>query len=137
MSALGFVSLPVLLLSLCFIFLHGRRAKLDGALDACEGRLRGLLLHRLALGDFFLELPDRKGPAPGLAELAALVLEQDGLLAGLPEGDLAELSEVSEELEDAARMYFLAKERLGRHEAGFLGKCLAAALGLRRTTRIF
>ena len=125
MTHIGLLSLPVLLMSLAFIFLHSRFARLYAAEQNSWAKLRELLLHKLELVVFLIEIePSVNYFEEGLDGITKALEDCDKALetAELSDEDQDELFDVDCEIQDAKNMYMVSKAELDKFTKRYPGK---------------
>ena len=131
MSLIGFLSLPVLLLSLVFIFLHAKFIRLYNAYKNSRNFLNELLLHKLELLLFFFqEMSDDNAVFKNDWELEQGISNLEDALKDYiySEEDKIELDDISKEIDDALTMYNHSKMDFDGFASKFPGKLLATFL---------
>ena len=126
MSIVGMASVPILALSLVFIYYHSKFIRLYNAYNNHKQSLHELKLHKLELLLFFSQdLPlGQSSMSKNLEELEQALCGYD-----FSDDDKTELSDISIEIEDAQNMYDTSKEEFEKFTGKFPGKQLLTYLG--------
>ena len=125
-SYIGIVSLPVLLLSIAFIYFHTKFIKLYNAYESSKNSLQEILLHKYELLLFFaqddLTIIQRKS----CDELSDTVSQlMDSLKSfDFSDEDWSELNDIAKEIDDAWIMYDVSKNRFTDFTTTYPGKLL-------------
>ena len=131
MSFFSLLSLPVLLLSIVFIFFHAKFIKLYDAYSGSRSLLHELRIHKLKLLLFFLqEIEESTELISTDTELALNIANLEDKLRdfSFSDEDYCELADISIEIEEAQHMYNQAKEDFEGFTGKFPGKYLATIL---------
>ena len=127
-SFIGIISLPILLLSLIFVFFHAKFIRLHSSYDVYKNRLIELKEHKLELLLFFAQdVPEAKSIAfdeeEGIIKLEELLANFD-----FSYDDKEELADIANEIEVAQNMYDLSKAELVKFTDNFFGKVFVTFL---------
>ena len=131
MSFVGIVSLPVLLLSIIFIFFH---TKFIGLYNNClnnRSSLIELMLHKYELLLFFSQdIVESKTVIGTETNLKQNIAKLEDLLINFDfsDEDTSELSDITNEIEKAQNMYNQAKEEFVSFTYNYPGKFFATFL---------
>ena len=131
MSFFGLISLPVLLLSIVFIFFHTKFIRLYDAYNGSRILLHKLRLHKLELLLFFLqEIEETFVFISTETELSQNIANLEEKLSdfSFTDEDSCELADISKEIDEAQHMYNQAKEYFDSFTSKFPGKYLATFL---------
>ena len=131
MSIIGIASLPVLFLSLAFIYYHNKFIGLHNAYKANQKLLHELMTHKLELLLFFSQdIQTNSAIFFEDTELSQYITKLEEMLSEFDtsDEDSAELDDITKEIDDAKSMYNQSKEDLGRFVSKFHGKHLATFL---------
>ena len=127
-SFVGILSLPVLLVSILFIFFHAKFIRLYNTYCTCHYILQELMLHKFELLQFFSQ--DLSESQSEIFELSQSIVELEKLLCdfNFTDEDSAELAKITHEIDEAQGMYNQAKDELERFITRFPGKQLSTFL---------
>ena len=131
MSIIGIISLPVLLLSLIFIFFHAKFIKLHNEFIGIQDRLLDLLNHKLKLLLFFeQDMPESNFTISADGCLIEKIIELEELLSSFnySDEDKEELASISSEIDNVQNMYNQSKEELDFFLSCYPGKLFAIYL---------
>ena len=131
MSLLGIVSLPVLLLSIVFIYFHAKFIRLFNACNKDISFLNEVLQHKFDLLMYFSQdlrnnqdlFADKVELLHGIKTLEDLLIEFD-----FSDEDSAELIDITKEIEEAQIMYNQSKEDFDSFASKFPGKLFTTFL---------
>ena len=125
-SFIGLVSLPVLLLSIAFIYFHTKFIKLYNAYESRKNTLQELLLHKQELLLFFARDDSTIIHRKSCDELSDAVSQLMDSLKDFDfsDEDRAELDDISKEIEDAWSAYNVSKDMFEGFITAYPGKLL-------------
>ena len=125
MTLIGIISLPFLIISVVFIFLHGKFITLYNAHNDNCTLLRELLMHKLELLMFFTqdnyEIQINFEHDTEISQCIAR-LEEELNSINLTNEDSEEFANIAKEIEDVQNMYIQSREDFVRFTSGFPGK---------------
>ena len=130
-SFIGITSLPLLLLSIIFIFFHAKFIRLHNANKINHSLLHELLIHKLELLQFFeQDVHESRVVFSADDDLLDKIADLEERLCdfNFSDEDNEELSSITREIEDVQIMYNQSKEELNKFTDGFPGKFLATFL---------
>ena len=130
-SLIGITSLPVLLLSIVFVFFHSKFIRLYNAYRNSRDLLNELLMHKQELLMFFsFEMTGSQVVVGDDVEVLQSILKLEDELSNFSftDEDRAELDDLEKEIKGAQNMYNQAREKFSGFTSKFPGKHFATFL---------